>query len=150
MPTAIRPPPSSRSGSFHLPVPCSHALPLFTAEGEKLWAPGWDPEQISGNTERGSVFRTLRHDGRPVTWIVVAYDPPAGRASYARLVEGSNMGLVDVRCTDRGMGSDVEVTYTLTGLDAEGDEFVASFLAPEHYADMLREWQRHLIAALGK
>lgn len=122
---------------------------LFTAAGEKRWAPGWAPQMLSGDTARGSVFRT-RHGGQASVWIVVDYDPQAGRASYARLVEGSNMGLVDVRCTDEGNGgSRVQVTYTLTGLGAEGEAFVSRFLAPEHYAAMLTDWQRALLAALA-
>jgi hypothetical protein len=139
--------PISRSGQFHLPASCARAMPLFTAAGEMLWAPGWMPQMLSGGTARGSVFRT-HHGGRTTVWIVVDYDPGAGRASYARLVEGSDMGLVDVRCTGDGKGSGVQVTYTLTGLDADGAAFAARFLAPAHYRAMLDDWQRALVAAL--
>lgn len=31
------------SGSFRLPAAPEVAMPLFTASGERAWAPGWDP-----------------------------------------------------------------------------------------------------------
>jgi hypothetical protein len=100
--------------SFHLDAPLARVFPLFTALGEKAWAPGWEPELLSGREERGSVFRTV-HDGQETTWIVVDYRPADGRASYARLAQGSNMGLVDVQCTPAAKGgTDVSVRYTLT------------------------------------
>src|SRR5262249_29173387 len=90
--TAMSAAPASRLGVFHLDAPPARVFPLFTAEGERSWAPGWEPEMLSGDRERGSVFRTRSH-GREVTWIVTGYEPDACRASYARLVDGLNMGL---------------------------------------------------------
>ena len=147
MPTPAR----SQSGQFHLPAPPSRVLPLFTAEGERAWAPGWAPEFLSGDERRGSAFRT-RAAGRPETvWIVSDYRPEEGRASYARVALGSDTGLVDVHCTPApDGGSTVTVRYTLTGLDVEGDRFVEAFLAPETYAAMLRDWQRFTTAALAR
>ena len=142
--------PASRTGRFHLAAPCQRAFPLFTALGETQWAEGWHPDLLSGATGRGSVFRTRHPDGQTAVWIVVGYDPAAGRASYARLVEGSNMGLVDVRCTALSVSrSLVEVTYTLTGLDEQGKAFVSRFLSEHHYAAMMAQWQRALSAALA-
>ena len=139
--------PATASGSFHLPAPCARALPYFTALGEKAWAQGWKPRLLSGATQRGSVFVT-RHAQRQTTWIVVDYDPSAGRASYARLVEGSNMGLVDVHCANESRGARVQVTYTLTGLDDAGRAVVADFLDAGHYRAMLEEWRQALTATL--
>lgn len=139
--------PSTQVRSFHLDAPLARVFPLFTALGEKAWAPGWEPRILSGQEERGSVFCTSR-DGRETTWIVVDYRPSEGRASYARLAHGSNMGLVDVQCSAApDGGTDVSVRYTLTGLDAQGQAFVAEFLQPEQYARMIEEW-RELISAL--
>jgi|SRR5579859_826854 len=141
-------PAMSQSRSFELPLSCTQALPLFTAPGERLWAEGWEPEMLSGGTERGSVFRT--RDGEHETvWVVAEYAPEQGRASYARIAQGSNMGTVDVHC--RALGptrSEVSVTYTLTGLTPEGRAFVQGFLAPDAYTDFIREWQSAILAYL--
>ena len=139
----------TQARSFHLDAPLARVFPLFTALGERAWARGWEPELLSGREERGSVFRTV-HDGRETTWIVVDYRPAEGRVSYARLAQGSNIGLVDVQCsaTSKG-GTEVSVRYTLTGLNAQGDAFVSRFLDPEQYRRMIEEWHTSISAALA-
>lgn len=141
--------PSTQVRSFHLDAPVAQVFPLFTALGEKAWAPGWEPELLSGREERGSVFRTV-HGGRETTWIVLDYIPSEGRVSYARLAQDSNMGLVDVQCSAAaGGGSDVRVRYTLTGLNPQGQAFVTEFLDPVHYARMIEEWRTAISKALA-
>lgn len=141
--------PHSNTRRFHLDAVCARAFPLFTAVGEKRWAEGWDPKPLSGDERRGSAFQTRHPDGQVTTWIVTEYDPVVGRVSYARLAEGSNIGLVDVRCTKDGNGSAIDVTYTLTGLNPKGDAFAATFTADEHYAAMIDDWQQALMKALA-
>jgi hypothetical protein len=143
--------PRTQIGSFHLEAPRARVFPLFTADGEREWAPGWDPAQLSGAEERGSAFLTRNHEGQTTTWIVVDYRPAAGRVSYARLAHGSNIGLVDVICTEAAAeGTDVSVAYTLTPLHAGAEVFVADFLAPQNYARMIEEWQAATSAALAR
>jgi|SRR6185312_3633715 len=142
--------PQTQVRGFHLDAPLTRVIPLFTAEGERSWAEGWAPEILSGAGERGSVFRTV-HGGKTTTWIVTDYRPAEGRASYARLAEGSNMGLVDVICTASAKGgTDVSVRYTLTAVSAEGQQFVAGFLDPKHYQAMIEEWHSATAAVIGK
>ena len=141
--------PATQVRSFHLDAPLARVFPLFTALGEKAWAPGWEPQVLSGREQRGSVFRTV-HGGHDTTWIVVDYRPAEGRVSYARLALDSNMGLVDVRCnTATGGGTDVSVRYTLTGLNAHGRAFVSDFLDPRHYDRMIEEWRVAISGALA-
>jgi len=140
--------PSTQVRSFHLNAPLARVFPLFTALGERAWAPGWEPELLSGREERGSVFRTA-HGGQETTWIVVDYRPAEGRVSYARLARDSNMGLVDVECNAAAAGgTDVSVRYTLTGINARGQAFVSGFLDPRQYERMIEEWRAAISAAL--
>ena len=139
--------PLTQSGTFHLAAPPARVFHYFTAEGERAWAPGWDPEMLSGAVERGSVFRTRAHE-RDTVWIVTDYRADAHRVSYARLAGGANMGLVDVACDADGAGTRVTVRYTLTALSAQAEPDVHEMLTPEHYAAFLREWQEGLSKAL--
>lgn len=141
-------PPSTQVRSFRLDAPLARVFPLFTALGEKAWAPGWEPELLSGREERGSVFRTV-HAGRETTWIVVDYRPADGRVSYARLAQGSNMGLVDVQCSAISGGTEVSVRYTLTGVNLQGQAFVTEFLDPRQYSRMIEEWRAAIGTALA-
>jgi hypothetical protein len=142
--------PRSQSGGFHLDAPRERVFPLFTARGEREWAPGWDPLFLSGAVERGSAFQTRNHEGVVTTWIVVDYRPAEGRASYARLAQDSTIGLVDVVCTQAaGGGTQVNVTYTLTPLQAGAQALVEDFLDARQYARMMLEWQALTSAALA-
>lgn len=147
---AQAPAPVSNTGSFHLAATCARAMPLFTATGERQWAKDWQPQLLSGSVQRGSVFRTRHGNDQTTTWVVTDYDPSTGHASYARLAEGANMGLVDVRCTDELAGARVQVTYTLTALNDAGRRYVAHFLAGPHYHAMLEEWRAAVSVALAK
>ncbi len=143
--------PRTQTGSFHLDAPRERVFPLFTAQGERAWAPGWDPLMLSGAEERGSAFRTRNSGGQETTWIVTDYRPSEGRVSYARLAHASNIGLVDVICTEpAGGGTDVSVAYTLTPLHAGAEAFVDEFLDPRNYARMIDEWHAATKAALAR
>lgn len=144
--------PNTQSALFELPVPVAQALPWFTAEGERAWAPGWDPELLSGDGSRGSVFRTRNADGLVTTWIVIEYGVHAGigRAAYARVAGGEHAGLVEVEC--RGSGVDrctVEVRYTLTPLAPEFADKIAAFAAPAAYTAMIAQWGVWISAAIA-
>jgi hypothetical protein len=143
--------PVTQVGTFHLDAPLSRVIPMFTALGERNWAPGWEPRILSGETERGTVFVTRGHNGTVTTWIVTDYRPDVGRVSYARFAEGVNVGLVDVDCVavPRG-GTDCTVRYTLTGVDAPGEQFVGHFLESSRYAQMMVEWQAAIDSALRR
>jgi hypothetical protein len=146
---AMSAPPVTQVRSFRLEAPLARVFPLFTAEGERSWAPGWEPVILSGAVERGSAFTTRSHNGIETTWIVADYRPAEGRVSYARLAQGSNIGLVDVTCTPaEGGGTVVTVRYTLTGVSEQGRAFVREFLEPEHYSRMIDEWRVMTSAAL--
>ena len=143
--------PRTQMGSFHLDAPRDRVFPLFTARGEREWAPGWDPLMLSGAEERGSAFQTRNHQGHTTTWIVIDYRPSEGRVSYARLAHGSNIGLVDVICTESTQGgTDVSVAYTLTPLQQQAEAFVDEFLDARHYERMIDEWQAATSAALAR
>jgi Polyketide cyclase / dehydrase and lipid transport len=142
--------PRSQIRSFRLDAPLERVLPLFTARGEREWAPGWDPLMLSGAEERGSAFQTRNPHGRLTTWIVIDYRPSEGRVSYARLAQDSNIGLVDVICTEpAGGGTEVSVAYTLTPLHPDADALVEEFLDPLRYEQMIDEWRAATEAVLA-
>jgi len=50
--------------SFEINHSAEELFPLFSAEGEKLWIPGWDYENIMGSTDlhEDYVFFTSGHN----------------------------------------------------------------------------------------
>jgi hypothetical protein len=106
---------------------------------------------LSGAEQRGSAFQTRNGQGQTTTWIVIDYRPSEGHASYARLAQDSNIGLVDVVCSDSAAGgTEVSVRYTLTPLNAAAEAFVEEFLEPERYGRMIEEWREATSAALAR
>src|ERR1700690_3514730 len=73
--SAMSAPPLTQIRSFRLDAAPSKVFPLFTARGERAWAPGWDPEMLSGDEERASAFRTRNQHGQESVWIVTEFRP---------------------------------------------------------------------------
>ncbi len=148
---AFKPTRVEHTGGFHLDMPPAKAIGLFTAPGERVWAPGWDPTILSGDgTEAGTVFVTDSHGHGTTIWIVVDYDTEVLRARYARTTIGIKAGTVEVNLRSDGKGgSEVSVTYELTALSEAGNEDLAHFDAST-YSGMMKEWKQHLRHAEAK
>lgn len=129
-----------QSGAFHLPLPPQAAFHLFTAEGEKLWVPGWDPE-ILGETpqQAGLVFLTGEDEERTI-WTVLESDPAVGRVRYSRVTPGSRAGTVEVNIAAEAAGSRIEVTYDLTALSNAGAIALEAY-AGNQFTSMLTQWR---------
>lgn len=50
--------------NFQIDQPVENLFPLFSAEGEKHWVPGWDYKNIMDSTElhENYIFVTENHD----------------------------------------------------------------------------------------
>jgi len=118
-----------RSHAFDLPMPCAQAFPLFTPEGERTWAPGWDPKYVypaDGAVQKGMVFVTDA-DAEETLWLVLRHEPHVGAVEYARITPGNRMAIVRVRCEAIGSGATrVTVSYEYTGLSEAGNAYVQS------------------------
>ena len=132
----------ARTGSFELDMTPEHALPLFTAPGEKLWISIWDPVMLHGDGyEKGAAFVTSNH-GHTTYWLVSDYDTEVKHAQYVRVTPGANTGTVDVSITANGNGgSIVSVAYQLTGLSATGNADLEDSYSESNYAEMMEEWR---------
>jgi hypothetical protein len=51
----------SHTETFRIDQPVGVLFPLFSAEGEKLWVPGWDYENISSSDGMHEDFIFLTH-----------------------------------------------------------------------------------------
>ena len=136
------------SGSVRVEAPAKYAFQLFTAPGEELWAPGWDPVVLSGGDGRqvGSVWLTT-NGGENTIWLVVDFDSRAHHARYARITPGNRAGTVEVQVRGDGRdGSIAEVTYELTALTEAGNRYLAEF-GEFQFGEMLTEWGTLIRAA---
>ena len=136
------------TGEAHVAAAPEDAFPLFTAPGERLWVPGWDPVIVGDGDglNRGSVWLTGDGEDRTI-WLVVDYDPEKLHARYARITPAAKAGTVEVTARPDGAGgTSVEVTYDLTALSEHGNESLAGFDEAD-YEKMMGEWERLIRAA---
>jgi hypothetical protein len=144
----------SHSEEFLLERDMASVFRLFSPEGEKLWAPGWDYTNLLGSKDlqRDYVFLTDSHDHKSTQaiWIVADYDPVNHCVSYYKVEPGEKVGKVVIECfeqTDRS--TLVKVTYKYTGLSDSGNQFVSSF-TNEVYKKFIGEWRLLLLRYFDK
>lgn len=140
------------TGSFVVALPVGRAFELFTPEGEKAWAEGWDPEYLhpaGGALAEGMVFRT-RIGGEETLWVAARCDRAAGEVEYVRATPGSRVAIVTVRCTPLDAGrTRVAVGYAFTGLCEAGNEWIRA-MDERRYAEFIDSWRTAIEAMLGK
>lgn len=129
------------TGSFELPIPSSEAIGYFTPEGERDWAPGWDPSYPAGEASEipGTVFVTS-HGHDETIWTIHRIDRTTCTAAYTRHNVGKWAGTVRVRCEDTGsQGCKVTVDYDTTVLPG-GDPSVLHHFDQGAYGEMMNHW----------
>ena len=142
MPITIR-----RTAEITVTLPREQAMALFTAEGERLWAEGWDPRypEPARRDGSGAVFTTA-HGAHPSTWIMVDHQPELVR--YARVTNELTAGTVAVEV----LASDddatrLAVTYDLTALSSAGEQWLTEF--DRDYDTEIASWATEIAKAVG-
>jgi hypothetical protein len=125
-------------------------FPLFSPEGEKGWAPGWDYISVEGSKKLqvDYVFLTDSHDHRATTaiWIVAGYDPVEHSVSYYKVEPDEKVGKIVVQCFEQNPGYTlVRVSYKYIGLSNSGNQFIAGF-TEEAYKEFIEEWHSRINA----
>jgi hypothetical protein len=135
-------------GALMVPLQPEDAFELFTPDGERRWAHGWDPRFLVNEAdvaEPGTVFVT-EHEGRNSIWTVVSVKRGAS-IFYSVVTLGERCGLVTVCCSDAPKGCRVEVRYDMTSLTPDANDRL------DHVAtgfdSLLADWERAIVDALG-
>ncbi len=136
------------STTFTIAQPVDIMFPLFSAEGETLWVPGWKYRNIMGSTDlhEDYVFVTPSHDhaSTDAVWIVKRYEPNTHFVQFYRVEPDDKVGIVTVSCAAIGKHStEVEVTYEYIGLSPKGNAFIDHF-SSEKYQTFINGWETHL------
>ena len=139
-----------RSHSLVVDRPLAGAFALFTPEGERAWAHGWDPRYHhpeDGRLERGLVF-TTGGGAEHTIWTVARLDSP-NLVEYIRTTPGSRTGTVLVQCTALGdTRTRATVVYSLTSLTAEGAKTLAA-LDDAAFQRFIESWEESIAKALA-
>lgn len=112
--------------AFTARAPIEQVAPLFGADKERVWAPGWDPHfvhPVPASDEEGMVF-TVAHSHLRSVWVNTEFDPKAGRVQYVYLIPDTMVTMITLRLIAEGNQTRVEVEYDRTALSEEGDVHV--------------------------
>lgn len=153
--------------SFEINRSAKELFPLFSAEGEKLWVPSWDYENVMGSTDlhEDYVFLTAghprsehhgsghhspsdhspdRHAAPKTIWLVKRHEPANYFVQFYRVEPGDKVGIVTVHCKPITQEStEVEVAYEYIGLSKKGNDFVAGYTAEDH-KEFISHWPKLL------
>jgi hypothetical protein len=109
---------------FIADAPLDVAWPLFGADGERAWAPDWDPTFIwpaAATDEEGMVFKVVQGNHVAV-WVNTALDRAANRIQYVYVIPDLVVTVITLRLSQTGPATHVAVTYERTALaDAAGE-----------------------------
>jgi len=134
-----------QSASIVLNGNIEKVFPLFGAMEEKKWSPDWQPMPVfpaSGKMEEGFIFKTPDHvpDAPLRTWIVAKYDLSDHLVKYI-VATANQITMITVHCSQSDLNkTKAEITYTLTGLNEEGNE-ISQHLIIRIFKHNLQDWE---------
>lgn len=117
---------SEEKFSFVANGPMEQVAPLFGAERERVWAPGWNPQFVypmPAADREGMVF-TVAHDHLRAAWVNTALDLKNGRIQYVYVVPDALVTVITLQLTAQGDKTKVDVEYDRTALSADADAHV--------------------------
>ena len=138
------------SADYQLDQPADILFPLFSAEGEKLWVPGWDYENVMGTNDlhEDYIFVTKNHDhaASNAIWLVKRYQPGEYLVEFYKVEPEEKVGVITVKCSALSEAkTNVSVRYEYIALSEKGNDFIRSFTS-QVYKDFIGEWQQLLEA----
>jgi len=107
--------------AFTARAPMGEVTPLFGADKERVWSPGWNPQFIHpfpAADEQGMVF-TVAHDHLKSVWVNTEFDQKNGRIQYAYVIPDVLVTVITLQLTPHGNHTLVEVQYDRTALSVE-------------------------------
>lgn len=155
-----------REASFKMHHPAEALFPLFSAEGEKDWVPGWDYENVMGGAtdlHEDYVFLTAGHN-KPehdeahahghhssgdqakdkTIWLVKKHDPSNFFVQFYRVEPGDKVAIISVQCKAYHEDvTEVTVAYEYIGMSKKGNDFVDHYTAEAH-DEFIHHWHMHL------
>ena len=139
-----------RTGGFDLPCDAHTAFPLFSPEGEREWAPGWNPIAVYPETiafTANTVFR-LGQGSEESVWTILEADSQTHHAEYVRIAPASHAARISVKIEPVSPNrSHVIVSYAVTAFGEQTSAVLEPF-SEGAYAQRMRDWQKQISTCL--
>jgi hypothetical protein len=125
-------------------APFEVAWPLFGADKERAWAPGWQPDFLWPEKpfdREGMVFK-VRDGERHAVWVNTAFDPMARRIQYVYVIPDVVVTVITLNLTPDGGSTAVDVIYERTALMPAANETVQAMASCDRLA--AKEWSQQI------
>lgn len=135
---------TERTFEFIAKAPIEIAAPLFGADKERTWAPGWNPAflwPMSANDQKGMVF-TVAHGHKAAVWVNTAYDPATGSIQYVYVIPEVMATLITLKLTPQNKWTHVTVHYERTALNTGTGDIVLEMA--DHDSKSGPEWEKQI------
>jgi len=130
--------------AFMANAPMERVAPLFGADKERVWSPGWNPQfvhPVPTTDEEGMVF-TVAHSHLKAAWVNTQFDVKNGRFQYVYMIPDALVTVITLQLQPEGNKTQVEVEYDRTALSPDADTHV------QHMAEGDRrsgpEWEKQV------
>jgi hypothetical protein len=135
---------------FTAQAPMEQVAPLFGADKERVWSPGWDPQfiyPVPASDSRGMVFSVAHHHLRSI-WVNTELDLKEGRVQYVYVIPDALVTVITLKLTPKGNQTAVEVDYDRTALTPEADAHVHEMATQDRVSGP--EWEQQINEYLKK
>jgi hypothetical protein len=139
---------AERTFTFSVDAPPDQVGPLFGAEKERAWAPGWNPEFVwprKAADQTGMVF-TIGHGADKAIWVSTAFDQPGQHCQYVYVLPGTMVTVITLDWAGRGENTFVTVKYDRTALSPAANPLVEAKAAQD--AQSGPEWAGQIASYL--
>ena len=137
----------NRSYRQTINAPPAVVFPLLCPVREAEWLDGWEYEMIhseSGLAEEDCVFSTPGDGEADTVWVISRHDKENRLIEFTRFTPGSRTCILKVAVTPKGeIASKVDISYTYTGITAEGNTWIDNF-TEETFLDAVKFWERSM------
>jgi hypothetical protein len=137
--------------SFAANAPFDAAWPLFGADQERVWAPGWDPVFLwppeKPFDREGMVFK-IGFGERTAIWVNTAFDRAARRVQYVYVIPEIMVTVITLKLLPVRDSTTVKVVYERTALAEAANDIVREMAVRDRIAG--EEWSGQINRHLGQ
>jgi hypothetical protein len=113
--------------AFTVHAPLDVTWPLFGADKERVWAPGWNPVfvwPVNAIDQEGMVFK-VPHGDKTAVWVNTVLDRAAHRIQYVYVLPDVVVTVITLQLAPIAQSTHVAVTYSRTALAAAANDLVS-------------------------
>jgi len=125
----------------------SKVFDLLCPVKEALWLDGWDYTLLyskSGLAEEGCVFLSRQEGEKDTIWMITKRDVQSREIEFVRATPESRIARLTIAVDEKeAQVSRVQITYVITALCEEGNQFLEAF-TEDKFTEAMKFWEKSM------